>query len=223
MPDKLSWDLFLGVAPDVEYHPLYHPFNWRGWVDWGQGALGDMGAHLIDFPVWALNLGLPTVIETKSTPFNGVCYPNATTTYYEFPARKGMPPVKLTWYDGGLMPPDPEELEDETLDPNGGVLYVGTKGKLLHYSEGARLLPTSKHNSYGAPKERLARVPHGDHEMNWVQRDQGHRPDLGPVRLRREAHRDHAARHRLAARRTPSSTTTPPPCASRTTSRPTIS
>ena len=65
MPDKLSWDLFLGVAPDVEYHPLYHPFNWRGWVDWGQGALGDMGAHLMDFPVWALNLGLPTSIETE--------------------------------------------------------------------------------------------------------------------------------------------------------------
>ena len=60
-PIALAWDLFLGVAPEVEYHPVYHPFNWRGWVDWGQGALGDMGAHLIDFPVWALGLGLPTV------------------------------------------------------------------------------------------------------------------------------------------------------------------
>jgi predicted dehydrogenase len=168
VPDSLSWDLFLGVAPAVDYHPLYHPFNWRGWVDWGQGALGDMGAHLMDFPVWALNLGLPTVIETEATPFNGVCYPNATTTYFQFPARKGMPPVKLTWYDGGLMPPDPEELEDETLDPNGGVLYVGKKAKLLHYSQAVRLLPTSKHNSHGAPKERIARVPHGNHEMNWV-------------------------------------------------------
>ncbi len=168
VPDKLSWDLFLGVAPDVEYHPIYHPFNWRGWVDWGQGALGDMGAHLMDFPVWSLDLGLPTVIETETTPFNGVCYPNATTTYYQFPARKGMPPVKLTWYDGGLLPPDPEELENETLDANGGVLYVGKKAKLLHYSDMARLIPTSKHNSYGAPKERLVRVPHADHEMNWV-------------------------------------------------------
>ena len=86
-----SWDLFLGVAPEVDYHPIYHPFNWRGWVDWGQGALGDMGAHLIDHPFWALDLGLPTVIETISTPFNGVCYPHATTTYYEFPARGSMP------------------------------------------------------------------------------------------------------------------------------------
>ena len=76
----LSWDLFLGCAPVVDYHPLYHPFNWRGWVDWGQGALGDMGAHLMDFPHWALRLGLPTSIQTISTPFNDVCYPIATTT-----------------------------------------------------------------------------------------------------------------------------------------------
>ena len=168
VPDKLAWDLFLGVAPQVEYHPLYHPFNWRGWVDWGQGALGDMGAHLMDFPVWSLKLGLPTVVETEATPFNGVCYPNATTTYFEFPARQGMPPVKLTWYDGGLMPPDPEELEGEQLDPGGGVLYVGKKAKLLHYSSGGRLIPTKKHNDYGPPKERLPRVPHGEHEMNWI-------------------------------------------------------
>ena len=109
-PTSCAWDLFLGVAPHVEYHPVYHPFNWRGWVDWGQGALGDMGAHLIDHPFWALDLGCPTAIETISTPFNGVCYPNATTTYYEFPARGDKPPVKLTWYDGGLLPPRPDEL-----------------------------------------------------------------------------------------------------------------
>ncbi|HEY7497874.1 MAG TPA: Gfo/Idh/MocA family oxidoreductase [Vicinamibacterales bacterium] len=167
VPDRLSWDLFLGVAPQVEYHPVYHPFNWRGWVDWGQGALGDMGAHLMDFPVWSLKLGLPAVIETESTPFNSVCYPNATTTHFEFPERKGLPPVTLTWYDGGLMPSDPPELEDEQLDPGGGVLYIGKKGKLYH-TAGGRLLPNKKHNEYGPPKERLPRVPHGEHEMNWV-------------------------------------------------------
>src|SRR5688572_7006477 len=70
VPDQLAWELFLGVAPAVEYHPIYHPFNWRGWVDWGQGALGDMGAHLVDHPFWALNLGYPTTVETLSTPFN---------------------------------------------------------------------------------------------------------------------------------------------------------
>jgi predicted dehydrogenase len=166
VPSRLAWDLFLGVAPEVEYHPVYHPFNWRGWVDWGQGALGDMGAHLIDFPVWALDLQLPTVIETESTPFNKASYPDATTTYYEMPSRKGS--VKLTWYDGGLMPPDPPELEGGKLNSGGGILYVGKKGKLLQDGGFPRLLPASRHNSYGAPKERLSRVPHEDHEMNWI-------------------------------------------------------
>ena len=165
-PDRLAWELFLGVAPQVEYHPVYHPFNWRGWVDWGQGALGDMGAHLIDFPVWALGLGLPTVIETESTPFNGASYPAATTTHYELPSKKGV--VRMTWYDGGLMPPDPPELEGGKLNAGGGILYVGKKGKLLQDGDMPRLLPAAKHNSYGAPKERLVRIPHEDHEMNWI-------------------------------------------------------
>jgi predicted dehydrogenase len=165
-PDRLAWDLFVGVAPDVEYHPIYHPFNWRGWVDWGQGALGDMGAHLIDFPLWALEFGLPTIIETESTPFNGASYPVATTTYYELPSKKGT--VRMTWYDGGFMPPDPPELEGRQLNAGGGVLYIGKKGKLLHDGAMPRLLPASKHNSEGPPKERLSRVPHQDHEMNWI-------------------------------------------------------
>ncbi|MSO50355.1 MAG: Gfo/Idh/MocA family oxidoreductase [Acidobacteria bacterium] len=175
-PTSLAWDLFLGVAPDVEYHPVYHPFNWRGWVDWGQGALGDMGAHLIDHPVWGLNLGLPTVIETTSTPFErrpdrGLqSYPHATTTYYEFPARGGKPAVKMIWYDGGLTPPKPEEIGEERLSGEGGVLYIGSKGKMLQDTYGAnpRLLPADKHNSYGAPKEKMVRVPNQAHEMNWV-------------------------------------------------------
>jgi predicted dehydrogenase len=170
IPDTLSWDLFLGVAPNVPYHPIYHPFNWRGWVDWGQGALGDMGAHLIDHPVWALGLGLPTTIETVSTPFNGVSYPLGTTTYYEFPARNGKPPVTLTWSDGGLLPERPEELGEEKLLPDGGVIYYGTKGKMLQQTYGARprLLPSDRHNAYGLPKTTLPRVPHESHEMNWV-------------------------------------------------------
>jgi predicted dehydrogenase len=170
VPDTLSWELFLGVAPQVDYHPIYHPFNWRGWVDWGQGALGDMGAHLIDHPVWSLKLGYPTVIETRSTPFNGVCYPVATTTYYEFPARGNMPPVKLTWYDGGLTPPKPEEVGGEPLNGEGGILYIGSKGKMMQetYGLNPQLLPESRHKSYARPKQTLARIPHEAHEMNWV-------------------------------------------------------
>jgi predicted dehydrogenase len=168
--DQLAWDLFLGVAPRVEYHPIYHPFNWRGWVDWGQGALGDMGAHLIDHPFWSLKLGYPTLIETKSTPFNGASFPLATTTYYEFPARGNMPPVKLTWYDGGLTPPKPVEIGDELLNGEGGILYIGSKGKMMQETYGAnpRLLPDAKNASTPKPKHTLPRIPHEAHEMNWV-------------------------------------------------------
>jgi predicted dehydrogenase len=174
VPDTLSWDLFLGPAPFVEYHPVYHPFNWRGWVDWGVGAIGDMGAHLIDHPFWALNLGYPTSVETVSTPFNKASYPMATTSFYEFPARDKQPAVKLTWYDGGLLPPKPEEMEQEELDKGGGVLYIGSKGKLMHetYGGNPRLLPKSLHDATGKPPEKLPRIA-TSHEMNWVEAAMG--------------------------------------------------
>jgi predicted dehydrogenase len=175
-PEGLAWDLFLGTAPYVEYHPVYHPFNWRGWVDWGCGAIGDMGAHLMDHSIWALDLGYPTTIETLATPFNGVSFPNATMTVYEFAARNGKPPVKLTWYDGGLVPPKPVELgENEVMNPTGGALLIGSKGKLMHdtYGKNPRLLPDSLHKSYGKPAEKLPRIPHENHEMNWVDAAKG--------------------------------------------------
>ena len=174
-PAELSWDLFLGVAPKIDYHPLYHPFNWRGWVDWGQGALGDMGAHLIDHPFWSLKLGFPTAIETLSTPFNGASYPHATTTYYEFPARGSMPAAKLTWYDGGFLPARPDEMGEEKLNPTGGVLYIGSKGKMLQdtYGLNPRLLPKSLHESTPKPPSKLPRIAHEEHEMNWVEAIKG--------------------------------------------------
>ncbi len=174
-PDGLAWDLFLGPAPAVDYHPIYHPFNWRGWVDWGVGALGDMGAHLIDHSMWALDLGYPTRIETVATPFNGVCYPHATMTFYEFPARGGRPPVKLTWYDGGLLPPKPVEMGETELSKEGGALLIGSKGKLMHetYGRNPRLLPDSLHQSFGKPAERLPRIPNENHQMNWVDAAKG--------------------------------------------------
>jgi predicted dehydrogenase len=183
-PPSLRWDLFLGVAPQVDYHPIYHPFNWRGWVDWGCGALGDMGAHLIDHSMWALDLGYPTVIETASTPFNNVCFPHATVTTYHFAARGTKPAVKLTWYDGGLMPPKPAEMgDDDQFTPGGGALLVGTKGKLVHETYGAkpRLLPKSLHDSYGKPKQLFARIPNENHEMNWVDTAKGKTEASSPI------------------------------------------
>lgn len=169
-PASLDWNLFLGVAPEVPYDPVYHPFNWRGWVDWGQGALGDMGAHLIDFPVWSLDLDLPTSVETTSTPFNDLTFPSATMTHYDFPAKGSRRAVRMTWYDGGFRPPTPPELgEGDGLALSGGILYIGSKGKLLcNEGEPPRLLPSSLHNQVGAPKEQLERVPHQAHEMNWI-------------------------------------------------------
>jgi predicted dehydrogenase len=175
IPETLSWDLFLGVGPEVPYHPVYHPFNWRGWIDWGCGAIGDMGAHLLDVSMWSLNLGLPTSVETVTSPFNGVCFPTATMTFYEFPARGSMPAVKLTWYDGGLMPRRPEELGEEPLKAEGGALLIGSKGKLMHntYGRNPRLLPASLQASVGKPPEKLARIDKEDHEMNWVDAGKG--------------------------------------------------
>ena len=170
VPDKLNWNLFLGVGPEVKYHPIYHPFNWRGWSDWGVGAIGDMGAHLLDVSMWGLKLDLPTTVETVSTPFNGASYPHSTLTFYEFAAREKMPPVKLTWYDGGLMPARPEELGEEHLKHEGGALLIGSKGKLLHdtYGYKPRLLPQSLQQSVGKPPQKLPRIPGEDHELNWA-------------------------------------------------------
>ncbi len=173
-PETLAWDLFLGPSPFVEYHPVYHPFNWRGWVDWGCGAIGDMGAHLIDHAYWALNLGYPATIETVATPFNKACFPMATTTYYEFPARGTMPAVKLTWYDGGLMPNRPDELGEEALKGEGGAIMIGSKGKLMYdtYGLNSRLLPRSFADSVGTPKQTLPRIM-TNHEQNWANAAKG--------------------------------------------------
>src|SRR5262245_29784307 len=91
IPAGLDWDLFLGPAPEVLYHPIYHPFNWRGWFDWGTGAIGDMAAHLIDHPYWALGLRYPTSVEATSTPWGTdgqskpASYPLSSQIVYRFP------------------------------------------------------------------------------------------------------------------------------------------
>lgn len=173
LPDHVSWDLFLGPAPYRQYHSAYHPFAWRGWVDFGTGAIGDMGAHLIDHPVWALELGYPSTIECRSTPFNGVSHPLASLINYTF-ERDGGAPLPLTWYDGGLKPPKPTEMADDEDLPAGGVLFVGDDGKLLHetYGQNPRLLPAERMEAAREVEQTLPRVE-GSHEMNWVQACKG--------------------------------------------------
>lgn len=189
-PAGFDWDVWLGPSTvNWGYNPLYAHFNWRGWAPFGCGALGDMGAHLIDFPVWALEPGLPTRIETRHSAWGAIdrapelaegegrgSYPLASVTYFEFGKARGGP-VKLTWYDGGLMPPTPPGFAAAAMNPEGGVLYVGSRGMLMHDTYGEKPVLTGD----GAA-ERAAQVPtslpriagglHG-HEMNWVRAIRG--------------------------------------------------
>src|SRR5258706_1102186 len=131
VPETLDWDLWLGPAPERPYNPAYLPFKWRGWWDFGTGALGDIGCHSFDPVFRALKLGPPLSVEASSTRVNQETYPLASMVTYHFAARGEMPPVKLTWYDGNLRPPRPEELEDDRQLPITGVILVGQKGKII--------------------------------------------------------------------------------------------
>ena len=161
VPATLNWDLWLGPAPWRPYHPAYVPFRWRGWWDFGSGGLGDMGIHNLAPVFSALKLGAPTSVTATSTPVFKETVPVAAVVHYEFPARGDMPAMKLHWYDGGLLPERPEELEDDrALDPEDGIIFVGDKGKILVEGWGGekpRLIPASKHKAFTPPTKTLAR------------------------------------------------------------------
>lgn len=172
----MDWDLYLGpTTKDIPYHPVYHPFNWRGWVDFGVSALGDMGAHLFDHPVWALDLGWPTRVEATSTPWGGpeedpATFPLAMRAHFRFPARGAAPPVDLHWYDGGLMPPRPAGLPaDVELNRTGGVIFVGRDGLLLHetYGQDPQIFPERLAAEAEDVPQTLPRIEES-HQMNWV-------------------------------------------------------
>lgn len=178
VPATLDWDLWLGPAPQRPYNSAYLPFKWRGWWDFGTGALGDMACHIIDAPVLALKLGYPTSVRAISTPVNSETAPTASIVEYEFGARGKMPPVKVTWYDGELRPPNPEELEPGRRmgSKNGGVLFVGDKGKLVCgcYGKSPRLIPESKMQAYQRPPRTIERVE--EHHKDWVNACKGGKP-----------------------------------------------
>lgn len=200
-PPGLDWDTWLGPADvDWGYHPDYAHFNWRGWTPFGTGALGDMGAHLIDFPVWALEPGLPTRIETRHTLWGGdtdpwdskrpeelTSYPLASVTHYEF-GNAPAGPLRMTWYDGGLMPPTPVGLPpDRIMDPGGGVLFVGDKGMLIHdtYGENPTLIGEEAKARGQAIPQTLPRIAGGSsgHEMNWIRAIRGEEEISSPFEV----------------------------------------
>jgi predicted dehydrogenase len=128
-PASLDWDLWLGPAPQRAYDPVYVPFAWRGWRDFGTGALGDMGCHTLNLPWKALRLSAPTSIEAKTSQSAGDCYPLRSTVQFDFPTRGTMGAVRLTWYDGGGMPP--AAVAPGVKLPKTGAILIGSKATLL--------------------------------------------------------------------------------------------
>ncbi|MEN6337977.1 MAG: Gfo/Idh/MocA family oxidoreductase [Phycisphaerales bacterium] len=177
VPKTMDWDLWLGPVQYRPYHPIYHPMSWRGFWDFGTGPLGDMGCHIIDPAFWVLKLGQPARVEATTTHYQpdvaAETFPRASIIRYEFPARGDMPPVKLTWSDGRLMPPRPRELEPGRRLEGSGALFIGEKGTIMHGSHGAggvRIVPETKMKAYKRPEKTLPRVKGGQsgHEQDWI-------------------------------------------------------
>ena len=170
IPSTLDWDVWLGPAPHRPYHPAYVPFTWRGWWDFGSGGLGDMGIHNLAPVFSALKLAAPASVYSSSTIVYEETLPLASSVHYEFPARGNMPPVTLHWYDGGIMPPRPEELEDERQLPrDDGAIFIGDKGKMLVTGWGGhspRIIPEEKMKAYKRPPKTLPRSI--GHHAEWL-------------------------------------------------------
>ncbi|RPI21209.1 MAG: gfo/Idh/MocA family oxidoreductase [Acidobacteria bacterium] len=178
VPKGFDWDLWLGPAAYRPYHPVYAPVTWRCWFDFGTGYLGDYACHHLDPAFWALKLGYPSSIEATSYNRGKGTFPHASVVYLNFPARGDMPPVKVTWYDGGIGPETPEELErDRRLGQKGhGILFVGEKGKILAGGWGGtpRLMPETAMKAYKRPEKTLRRVK--GHHRDWLDACKGGEP-----------------------------------------------
>jgi len=182
IPKELDWDLWLGTAPFKDYVDKLVPFNWRGWWDYGTGALGDMACHIIEPPFKVLGLGYPTEVECsvgsvyvdefKRGYFPESC-PPSSHIILTFPERNGKPKVKMHWMDGGIQPERPEELgpNEKMGDGGNGVIFVGTKGKMMcgTYSSLPSLLPTARNQEVKTPQT-IKRIPGGaeGHYGQWV-------------------------------------------------------
>jgi predicted dehydrogenase len=175
-PPTLDWDLWQGVAPVRAYDSAFMPFKWRGYWDYGTGALGDMGCHLLDGAHWALELDAPTHIEAISGMHNELTGPSSSIITFRFPARGKLVPLKLTWYDGGLIPPRPPELEDSRELPDNGTIIVGTKATALAtvYYASIRILPESKMQEIAPtlPQKTIPRIE-GGHFAEWIRACKG--------------------------------------------------
>ncbi len=162
VPDGLDWDLWLGPAPERPFNHVYLPFVWRGWHDFGCGAIGDMGNYSFDTLFRVLKLGAPETVEaSSSTPFPET-FPAASMIHFHFGARGEMPPVDIHWYDGGLTPPRPQAMADDyplTGEDHEGLLLLGDSGAILCGFNGSkpRLIPESRMRDFTPPPKTLPR------------------------------------------------------------------
>jgi predicted dehydrogenase len=166
VPPGLDWDLWLGPAPQRPFHRAYLPFVWRGWHDFGGGAIGDMGPYSFDTIFRALKLEAPTSVEASSSERHDETYPQASIVHFHFPQRGDLPPVKVTWYDGGLKPPRPDDLDEGGRLDDEGLMFVGDRGTILCGFSGRRprLIPEAKMKAYRQPPKTLPRSPGNDRE-----------------------------------------------------------
>ena len=175
VPPSLDWDMWLGPAPFRPYHSAYLPFVWRGWYDFGSGALGDMGCYSFDTIFRVLKLGPPAAVESSSTEMFEETYAVASNIHFDFPARGEMPPVRITWFDGGLRPPRPAEMDEgpEMSAGNEGLMFVGDDGKILCGFNGRnpRLIPKSRMKAYKQPPPKLPRSI--GHDREWIEACKG--------------------------------------------------
>jgi predicted dehydrogenase len=172
VPPTLDWNLWLGVAAERPYDPGYLPFNWRGFWDFGTGALGDMGCHMMDGGFWAFDLPAPTAIEAVSASQTAISAPTGSVVTYHFPARGTRPPLKWVWYDGKMEPVLPPDFELERKLPDNSTFIVGTKASVVAQANyfTVRIFPETKMQELASslPPKTIARVPGGDHFAEWV-------------------------------------------------------
>jgi predicted dehydrogenase len=173
VPGEVDWDLWLGPAQDRPYHPMYFPRRWRGFIDFGCGALGDFGCHTLDPAFWALDLGSPdSIIASTSNLVPKVkydTYPTSSIITYNFPERENQPSVKLNWYDGGILPLHDDRLRDIKY-PSCGALLIGEKGIIIHGSHGAggyKVLPFDKNMEIKTPPQLIERSK--GHHADWLE------------------------------------------------------
>lgn len=174
IPDGLDWDLWLGPAKYRDYHPDYHPLTWRAWIDFGTGSMGDMGCHILDPAFYALELGAPSEIQATSTHYipeiESQTYPSASIVRMKFPKRGNHPELKLTWSDGRIQPPVPDEFSNGEQFTLSGAMLIGDNGKITHNSHGAsgvKIIPEEKMLEYNQPKSYIPRV-NTSHEKDWI-------------------------------------------------------